>query len=184
MSRMSYPQGYPPPQGYYQQPVVTGANPATAVIGAVLGLLMAASLAVVNFDFLGDLRDGVGLSDLPKEVTIMVIIRFVAAGLAVIAAVIVLIRKVAGAIVLAAAGLAGVLAVLLWPVLLGNVNPRLGDLGDYLTGIFHFDSPQSTFSAIALIASPLVLILAVVPPTLKYLRGSAAFPQQGYPQGW
>jgi hypothetical protein len=64
-------------------------------------------------------------------------------------------------------------------------------MGDYLKAIFKFEETQATFSAIALIASPLALILSVLPPTLKYLRGSSRssgyddYPQQpggGYPQ--
>jgi hypothetical protein len=173
-----YPGAYPPPVG-----PVPGANPASAIIAGILGLLVAASLVVVNIDFFGQL-DGLTLSTLPSQFTVIVIIRFAAAAIALLGAVLVFARKVAGAIILAVGGLAGVAAVLLYPVVLGTLGRRFGDFGAYFDSLFKFDGAQATFSAIALIASPIALILALIPPTLRYLRASGvpAYPQQGYPQ--
>jgi hypothetical protein len=85
----------------------------------------------------------------------------------------------------------GAAIILLYPILLKDFLPPTYGMVDYLKDVFKFDETQATFSAIALIASPLALILSVLPPTLKYLRGSSRssgyddYPQQpggGYPQ--
>lgn len=201
---MSYPQqGYPQqPQGYPQQPPAYyppaapspagSASPATAVIGLVLGLLAAASLIVVAVHLL-TLLDGASLGDLPSQFTIVLVTKFAAAAILLIGALIVALRKVPGAVILALGGAGGAAAMLLDPVIMGSLNPRFGDFGDYIKDLFSFNGTDSTFGAIALVTSPLVLILAILPPTLKWLRGSRAdaapryapqpgYPPQGYPQ--
>jgi hypothetical protein len=193
---MSYPQqGYPQqpqvPQGYPQQPTAYyppaapppapgSASPATAVIGLVLGLLAAAALIVVGVQLLNLVPDGVGLSDWPSEFTTVLVTKFAAAAILLVGALLVALRKVPGAVILALGGAAGVAAILLDPVVLG------GDFGEYLKAVFKFDGTESTFRAIALMTSPLVLILAILPPTFTWLRGSRAdavpqyAPQQGF----
>lgn len=180
---MTYPQqGYPQP-GFY--PPASTANPATSAFAAVFGLLVAASLVVVNIDFFNHLG-GAGLGDLPGSITTIVMIRFGAAAILLLGAVIVAFRKLPGAIILALGAVAGIAAVLLYPVMLGNALGRTVDFGEYLKLVFKFDGTSSTFSAIALMGSPLVLVLAIIPPTLKWLRGSRAdaFAQPGYQQQW
>jgi hypothetical protein len=203
---MSYPQqGYPQqpqaPQGYPQQPPAYyppaappppsgSASPATAVIGLVLGLLAAAALIVVAVHLL-TLLDGASLGDLPSQFTTVLVTKFAAAAILLVGALIVALRKVPGAVILALGGAAGVAAMLLDPVIMGSLNPRFGDFGEYLKDLFSFNGTDSTFGAIALITSPLVLILAILPHTLKWLRGSRAdavpqyAPQPGYsPEGY
>lgn len=195
---MSYQQGYPQqqqPSGMYQQggypppPTSGGANPAMAIIAAVLALVAAASLVVVNMKRLGDLPSGVSFGDLPGQYKTVVILWFGAALILLVGVILVFVRQLAGAFITVLGGLAGIAAVLLYPVIIGDALGVKIDMGDYLKEVFKFDGTESTFSAIALIASPLALILAILPPTFAYLRGSRAGadqypppPQQGYPQ--
>jgi amino acid permease len=195
---MSYQQGYPqqPPSGVYQQGGYApemgggGGNPATAIIAAVLGLVAAASLVVLDIHFFNDeIPDRISFGDLPGEFKTLVILRFAGAAVLLIGLILVLFRKVAGALVLVFGALVALAAILLYPVLLKDYVPGL-DFGEYIKEVFKFDATPATFSAITVIASPLALILAVLPPTLNYLRGSQGgeqypqqtYPQQGYPQ--
>ena len=189
-------QGYPQqqqPSGMYQQggyppPPTTSspANPATAIIAAVLALVAAASLVVVNLKRLGDLPSGLGFGDLPGQYKTVVILWFGAALILLVGVILLFVRQVAGAIITLLGGLAGIAAVLLYPVIIGDALGVKIPMGDYLEEVFKFDGTESTFSAIALIASPLALILAILPPTFAYLRGNRGVdpyqPQQNYPQ--
>jgi hypothetical protein len=119
----------------------------------------------------------------------ILIVRSAGALILLVGVILVFVRKVAGAILIALGGAVGVAIVLLYPNILGI---SIG-MGDYLELIFKFEETQATFSAIALIASPLALIVSLLPPTLKYLRGRSGssdydldYPQQpgggGFPQ--
>ncbi len=187
---MSYQQGYPQQPtyqgGYPPAPTGGGSNPAAAVITAVLAIVAAAGLVVVNVKSLSDLPSGAGFGDLPSQFQTVVIIWFAAALILLVGAIIVFARKIAGAFIVVLGGLAGIAAVLLYPVILGNALGVKIPIGDYLEEVFKFKSTEATFTAIALIGSPLALILAILPPTLNYLRGSRGVdqypPQQSYPQ--
>jgi ABC-type anion transport system duplicated permease subunit len=187
---MSYQQGYPQQQPAYQSgyPVQTGggSNPAAAIIAAVLAIIAAAGLVVVNVKSLSDLPSGVGFGDLPSQVKTVVILWFGAALILLIGAIIVFARNIAGAFITVLGGLAGIAAVLLYPVILGDALGAKIELDTYLEHVFKFKTTEATFTAIALIASPLALILAILPPTLNYLRGNRGMdqypPQQSYPQ--
>jgi len=200
---MSYQHGYQqqpqqqqPYGGYqggggYPEPV-NSTNPAMAIIAAVLALAAAAALTVAGFSELSALDDqlGAGFGDLPGEWKTALIIRFAAALVLLIGAIIVFARKLAGAIITVIGGLAGIAAVLLYPVLLSDTLGGRLDFGNYLEALFKFEETFLTFSAIALIVSPLALIVAILPPTLNYLKGSGSssdfgggYPQQPQ-QGW
>jgi hypothetical protein len=186
---MSYPQqGYPQqppnyqqpgqpqqPPGYPQpgQPQPVRTNPATALVAAVLALCAAGALAAVGFDFLSEVPDGAGFGDLPGRLQAIPIMQFGAAVLLLIAAILLLARKMAGAVFAVLGGLAGIAAILLVPML-----ADIG-MGIYLELVFKFDSTGATMSAIALILSPLALIVAILPATLRHLRGTA---DDGYPE--
>jgi hypothetical protein len=192
---MSYQQGYPQqPTAMYQggYPAETrGANPATAILAAVLGLVAAASLIVINVHFFSNFMGNLGLSDLPGAMQTLIILRFAGAVVLLIGVILVLFRKLAGAILLIFGALIGVAAILLYPTLLKDYFPGL-EFGEYVKTLFKFNGPQTTFAAITVIAAPLALILSILPPTLNYLRGSReddhpqfpqqTYPQQGYPQ--
>jgi hypothetical protein len=158
----------------------SGRNPVTAVIAGIFGLAAAAALVVINIDFFGTMSDiGASLGDLPGELTTLVIIRFVAAALLLLGAVLLFARTMPGVVILALAGLSGVAAVLLYPVLLSSAADV--EIGAYLEALFTFESAQAAFGALALIMSPLALLFAVLPPTLTFVRGSRSN-DHGYPQ--
>jgi hypothetical protein len=190
---MSYQQGYPQQQysggTYSDETGGSGGNPALAIIAAVLGLVAAAALVVLDVTELKDFEGSIG--DLPGEVLTILIGRAAGALFLLVGVILVFVRKVAGAILIAVGGLIGAAIILLYPTLLSDALGVTIGMGDYLELIFKFESTEATFSAIALIASPLALILSLLPPTLKYLRGRSGssdyddYPQQpggGYPQ--
>jgi hypothetical protein len=184
-------------QEYSQQPYAagqgggpaarSGGNPVTAVIAGIFGLVAAAALVVINIDFFGTMSDiGASLGDLPGELTTLIFIRFVAAALLLLGAVLLFARTMPGVVILALGGLSGVAAVLLYPVLLSSVADV--EIGEYLEALFAFDTAQAAFGALALIMSPLALLFAILPPTLTFVRAPRStdhgYPQQpqGYPQ--
>ncbi len=188
---MSYQQGYPQQQHsggtYSAEAGRGGGNPGLAIIAAVFGLVAAAALVVLNVSDLQDFGGSIG--DLPGEAMTILIGRGAGALILLVGVILVFVRKVAGAILIALGGVVGVAIVLLYPNILGI---SIG-MVDYLEVIFKFEETQATFSAIALIASPLALIVSLLPPTLKYLRGRSGssdydldYPQQpgsgGFPQ--
>jgi hypothetical protein len=188
---MSYQQGYPQQQSGGMYPAAGargGGNPAMAIIAAVLGLVAVAALVVLNVNDLKDLEGSIG--DLPGEVITILAVRALAALLLLVGVLLVFVRKVAGAILIAIGGLVGAAIIVLFPVIVSANSPVSLGIGEYLKEVFKFSQTHGTFSAITLIASPLALILAIIPPTLKYLRGSAGSdgyddysqPGGGYPQ--
>jgi hypothetical protein len=194
---MSYQQGYPqqqPPTGLYQggnpAPPSRGANPAMTIIAAVFGLVAAASLVVLDVHlFTDEMPRGKGFGDLTGEYKTLVILRFAAALILLTGIILMLARKLAGAILLIIGALAAMAAILVVPVLLKDVFDALGlGFADYLDDLFKFANVQQTFAALALVTAPLALIAAILPPTLRYLRGSGGggdfpqYPQQTYPQ--
>jgi hypothetical protein len=183
---MSYQpnQGYPPQpqqQGYYgDQAQPSSTNPTTAILAALLGIITSAALVVLSVDVLSS---GASFSDLTSEGKTILILRFAAAAVLLLGAILVFVRKVAGAIILLLGALGALAAILLYPVLVDV------PFGTYLEVVFKFGETQSTFSAITLIAAPLALIFAILPPTLRHLKGSGSaaadvgyHPQQQYPQ--
>jgi hypothetical protein len=164
-------QPYGPPGGY---PPESSSGPAVAILAAVFGLVAAAGFIVVVVDLLTHLGP-IGFGDIPSENQIIVIVQSLAGLVLLIGAIIVFTRKTAGAIMLAIGGLIGLAIILLEPVIFD------ADFGGYFDAIFGFDGAQATFRVIALFASPLTLLLSLLPPTFGYLRGTKADYQQ---QGW
>src|SRR5687768_14560542 len=124
---MLYQQNYSQqPQGYYPDGYSSGGgggtNPALAIIAAIFGLGAAAALVVLNLDIFNQFPDGFGFGDLPSESKTIMILRFAAALILLLGVIIVFVRKVAGAFILAFGGLAGVAAVLMYPVLLKDLT--------------------------------------------------------------
>lgn len=206
---MSYQQqGYPQQQpqqpqqmGGYQSggyPAADGPSPVLAVIAGILGLVAAAAMVVSNVKVMNN--DGFSFSDMPGSFKTIFILRFAAALLLLIGTILVFLRKLAGAIMLVLGAVAAIAAVVLFPVLLKNDIPGL-DMGEYYKVLFKFKLGEEDllgvgWSAIALIAAPLTLIAAILPPTLNYLKGSRSdvdsgfgtppggYPQQQQPQGY
>lgn len=183
---MSYQQSYPQQPSSYQPGYPSapsrGGNPALAIVAMVLGLAAGASLVVLNIDFFDQLR-GAGFGDLPGEMKTVVILRFAGAAVLLVGLIIMMFRKVTGAFVLALGALVAIAAILLYPVLLKDFVPDGLTYGDYLKEIFKFNDTQATFAAIALIASPLAFIDAILPPTLNWLRGGRGDDFTDFAQG-
>jgi hypothetical protein len=189
--QQGYPQQQPqqpPRMGGYQSggyPAADSPSPAVAVIAGILGLVATAGLIVATVKSMSLFSDlGLSFGDLPGKVKTLLILGFAAAAVLLIGAIVVFLRKLAGAIILVIGGLAGIAAVVMYPVLLPG-----GDFGEFFKEMFKFPDAQATFLVVALIASPLTLIAAILPPTLNYLKGSRSdvdsgfgTPPQGYPQ--
>jgi hypothetical protein len=194
---MTYQQGYPQqPQAAWQgggYPAGGGANPATAIIAAILGIAIAGMLSYVNIDLLSEIPDG---TPIPSEVTTTIILRFAVAAIALIGAIVVFARKLAGAFLLLAAAVFTVGVILTEPaifepaaLLLLDELPRVTSTsayGAFFEAMFEFGNAQAILRALSLFAAPILLIFSVLPPTLNHLKGSRAtgYPQQGYPQSW
>ena len=195
---MSY-QGYPQqPQwhgggggygGYPQQPP-RSTNPATAIIAGILGLGLVAALTVAAVDFTDSIANG-NLGDLPGEFLTILIGLYAIAAIGLIGAILVFVRKVAGAFLLLTAALLTLVLILLEPTLIEGAVGKGPSFGDFFEDMFKFDSGFASGQAIGLIIAPIVLIFAIIPPTLKYLKGSAnkypgydPYQQQGGYPGW
>ena len=173
----------PGPAGYgypAQQPRRPGG--ATAVIAALLGLVLAGVLAAIPIKLLIDIPSGRSLSEVISEVLIVTALFTGAALLLLIGSLATLFRGLAGAILL----LLGAVLALVTALVEG---PILGaGIGEYLGLIFELQAAEAWFRLGALVLSPIVVIFAALPPTIRYLRHKPGaqqpqFPQQGgYPQ--
>jgi hypothetical protein len=173
---MAYQQNYPQqgnwqqggdPAGYQQEVGVTGGNPALAIFAAILGLGAAGALAYTNIDLIRKMPDGL---EMPGSWKTMIAAHFVVAGIALLGAVVVFARKVAGAFILLVAGLLAVAAIALDPLFLaGDGSP---DFGGYFKVLVKFDDPQATFRFIAAALGVVLVVISALPASLNYLRGS------------
>lgn len=182
---MSYHQGYPQQtQNFFQpgyQPSLPEpfpepeprTNPATAIIGALLGLTAAATLVVVALEVLTSLPEGFGFGDLPGGTRTLLHLRAAAAGVLVIGAILVLVRRLFGAVLLLLGAGGAIASVVLYPALLAEAGSDIG-LAAYLKTVFRFQTTEATFTALTLIVSPLALIFAILPPTLRHLRSRSS----------
>ncbi|CAM4071179.1 hypothetical protein KIPE111705_39075 [Kibdelosporangium persicum] len=188
---MTYPQqgGYPQqPYPQHQQPYPSapagGGNPATAIIAAVLALAVAAFEIVVLVNWLDVI--GSRFSAVPADLMVTLVVQALATLLLIVGAIIVLLRKTAGAVLTIIGAILALVGFFLEPILGFE-----GQVGRFLESVFEFGESGATFRALILIGAPLVLIFAALPPTFKYLRGnrndypqqyppSGGYPQQGY----
>jgi len=194
---MSYqypPQGWQGGGGHYPPQGMPGreGNPALAVIAGIIGIGIAGVLAYQTVDLLVDLGDVRG--DIPGGWTVMIVLHFVVAGLGLLGAILVFARQVAGAFVLLAAATFAIAVLILDPALaegvwftmlgaLPTVEPT-GDFSAYFQAMFEFGNEQAVLRVIALVLAPVLLIIAALPPSLRWLRGPrpSGYPQ--YPPRW
>jgi hypothetical protein len=177
---MSYPQ--------YQQPNWLGegqaseslrGSPALAIMSAVVGLGIAGVLAWQTLDLLSLL--GEARSIMPAGWTAMIISHFVIAGIVFIGAALVFARLIAGAYILMISAVLTIGAILTAPMVAVGVGASMSDSISYTTlddkefyfqqlfG-FEFDNGQATFRFAALALGVILLISAVLPPSLNWLR--------------
>jgi len=199
MSYQGYPQqpqgnwqggGYYPPQqpGFAPKP----GSPALAVIAGIIGIGLAGVFAYQTIDLLADVSDASG--DMPGGWVTMIILHFVVAGFGLLGAILVFARQVAGAFVLLAAATFAIVVLILdpamaegvWASMLGalpTVEPT-GDFSAYFQAMFEFGNEQAVLRFIGLVLGVLLLIIAALPPSLNWLRGSRNSGYSQYQQGW
>lgn len=173
---MSYP-GYDP----QADPFARQGSPLLAAFSGLVGLGLAGVLVWQTLDLLSFLGDA--LSELPAGWTAMVVAHFAIAGIAVIGAVLVLARRIAGAFILLTSALFTIVVLLAAPLIAEEVGYTLISLleadlvGSNFDNLyfdrlfaFEFDNTQATLRLAALALGVLLLIIAVLPPSLKWLR--------------
>ena len=192
---MGYP-GYPqqnwqqPPVGY-AGPNPNQSGPGLAITSGIIGLGAAGVLLAQTLMLLSDVPDG---AEFPTGWTIMNVMHFATAGVALLGAVLVFARQVAGAFLLVLGGVLTAAVILLDPALaeglfftmLGatpSFSPS-GDYASYFEAMFEFGNEQAVLRFIALVLGVLLLIMSALPPSLNWLRGSSRNDYNPYQQGW
>lgn len=180
---MSYP-GNQQQGGYYPQPqedpFARQGSPLLARFSAVVGLGVAGMLVWQTMDLLS--LFGEATANMPVRWTVMIVAHFVIAGLALIGAVLVFARRVAGAFLLLTSAVLTIAAILAAPLVAEDVGlSMVTSVADYaaMSGNelyfhqlfeFEFDNTQATLRFVALALGVLLLIVAVLPPSLNWLR--------------
>ncbi|QFU86223.1 hypothetical protein [Amycolatopsis sp. YIM 10] len=193
---MTNPYGYQqqpgpghPGQHGYPAPAQRRPNGATAIIAAVLGLVLAGTTGYLTVaELFIDLPAAIGIDDLPGGVLTFYGLLTGCAVFALIGSLITFFRATAGAILLLIGGLLGVVAVFLEPVFSALWN---SNYGRYFEAVFDFGQSEAVLRFMIMVLAPLTLILAVLPTTFRYLgykpQAQPIYgPPQGYPpqQGW
>lgn len=181
MGHPGYPQQQQNWQAYmaqaYPEPRLRRGSPALAILSAIVGLGIAGTLVWQTLELL-DLTDDV---ELPGGWSAMVIAHFVIAGIAFIGAVLVFARLVAGAFLLMLSAVLTIGVVLAAPLIAEGVAVLMvsaipTDATSPETLYFHelfefeFDNSQATLRFAALALGVILLITAMLPPSLKWLR--------------
>jgi hypothetical protein len=193
---MSYP-GYQQPNWLGGQedadPFARRGSAVLAIFSALVGLGIAGALTWQTLDLLSLL--GNATSVMPDGWTIMIVSHFVVAGLAFIGAILVFARLIAGAFLLLISAVLAIAAILTAPIVAEGVAASMvssvtdyGTLGAkelYFHQLFEFefDNTQATLRFVALALGVVLLIIAVLPPSLNWLRR----PRNGYSEqqaGW
>lgn len=196
MGYPGYPQqnwqggGYQPQLGY-QGPDPNQSGPGLAVTSGIVGLVAAGVLLTQTIMLLSDVPDG---AEFPTGWTVMNIMHFAVAGIALLGAVLVFARQLAGAFLLVTAGFLTAAVILLDPALAEGVfftmlgampgfDPA-GDYGSYFAAMFEFGNEQAVLRFIALVLGVILLIMSALPPSLNWLRGRDRNNYNPYQQGW
>jgi len=171
------PYGYPIQPGagqggYAYQAPDRRPNGASAIIAAILGLVLAGVLAAIPIKLMMDIPSGASLGDVRGEVITPTALYLGAAVLLLIGSLVTFFRGLAGAILLA---IGAVLALVVFLV----DAPIIGvDIDEYLSAVFGLDIADAWFRFGALVLSPVVMIFALLPPTFRYLRYKPVAEQQ------
>ncbi|GAB3488797.1 hypothetical protein [Amycolatopsis cihanbeyliensis] len=177
---MTNSYGHPatPPPGY-SRPARPRPSGATAIIAAVLALPLAGIAGYLPVDVFIDY----GVDTLPGTLLTLLGCYLGAAVFLLIGALLTFFRVIAGAIMLLIGALLGLAAPLLEPALLGG-----NDYGTYFEAVFQLEFENAFVRLGAIVLAPVVLILAALPPTFRYLghrpRPMPTYdPRPGYPAG-
>lgn len=191
---MSYPD-YQPGGGYYPQqyaPERVG-SPAAAVVAAIVGLGLAGVLAWQDFHLLELVGRAEG--QMPDDWLVMIISTFAIAFVTLVGAVLVFARQVAGAFILLGSALLTIVAIGTAPFLAPGVGATMFDVdAPNPTGFtvlyyeelfnFHFGTTQATLRFVTLVLSLVLMIVAVLPPSLNWLRGGREDGYSAQRPGW
>jgi hypothetical protein len=162
--------------GYAAQVPPRGPNGATAIIAALLGLALCGMVGYLPVYTFIEMPSGMSIGDLPGEALTVIGMYFGAALVLLLGAVVTLFRSVVGAILLIIGALLALASALLEPALLYR-----SEYGVYFELIFQFEIDAAFVRVGALVLSPVVLVLAAIPPTFGYLRHKP-LPQGAYGQ--
>lgn len=191
---MGYP-GYQQ-QNWQQPPTGYGApdqsGPGLAVTSGIVGLGMGGVLLTQTIMLMSDFGDAPGL---PDGWMVMNIAHFAAVGLALLGAILVFVRQIAGALLLMTAAVVTIAVIVVDPLLvkglfftllgaLPDFEPSTDDFGNYFKALFEFGNEQAVLRVVALVLGVLLLIIAALPPSLRWLRGSDRNAHHPYAQGW
>ncbi|MTD54237.1 hypothetical protein GKO32_09655 [Amycolatopsis sp. RM579] len=148
----------------------------TAILGGLAALALAGALGYLPVRVFIDF----GIDDLPKDAKIVLGLYFGAALILLLGALGTLFRAVAGAVLLLIGALATIGAVVTEPLLL---------YPDYFTqffaAMFRFEPENAFVRVAATVGGPVVLVLAALPATFRYLRyepGDYPSPAQTHPE--
>jgi hypothetical protein len=169
-------------------------SPALPVMSAILGLGIAGALTWQDLELLDLAGDSFNW---PGGWTAMVIGTFVVAGIALIGAVLVFAKQLAGAVVLFTGALCAVAGMLTVPFFATDVGftltNSLSDIGTassvndlYFKQLFdfEFDNTQAALRLVALVLGVLLLIVALLPPSLRWLRKPRRDDYSAQQTGW
>lgn len=164
------------PQANEHQPSDQG-SPGAAITAGIAGLLFASVLVWQNFDLLAEVGED---RELTGSWTAMVTLHFIVAFLALLGAVLVFARLLAGAYVLMISAVVGAGLVLAAPVLFPGIDQIVRNISLDFTGedpavyfselFVEFDNLQGVLRGTVVALGVLLLILAVVAASLRWLR--------------
>jgi hypothetical protein len=171
-----YPQQPYPGAGGYPAAPGGGTNPATAILAAILALAVAGFEGTIAGQFFGN----GGSFNLPTQFIVSPIVQIAVGLFLLIGAILMFARKLAGAILAIIGSIMAIAMFFLEPVIISDGK---ADIGRFIEAVFQFEQTETIFRALILIVAPLALILAVIPPTLKHLKGvgNAPYAGDGYP---
>ncbi|SFB59867.1 hypothetical protein SAMN05216266_12481 [Amycolatopsis marina] len=181
------------PYGYQAQPQGMGSvgypprlpprnpNGATAIIAGLLGLALCGLVGYLPVYTFIEIPSGISIGDLPGEALTVLGLYLAAAILLLIGAVVTLFRSVVGAVLLIIGATLALTSVLLEPALLYR-----SEYGMFFEMTFQFESDTAFSRVGAIVLAPIVLLLAALPPTFRYLKHKPLpqgvyGPRQGYP---
>lgn len=176
----------------YPEPLPRRGSPVLAIISAIVALGITGVLVWQTIELL-DLTDG---ADLPGGWTAMIIAQFVIGGIALIGAILVFARVLAGAIILMLSAILTIAVILTAPLIAESVAvtmigtldavPTVGPAEFYFQELFkfEFENSQTTLRFSALALGVILLIIAVLPPSLKWLRRPRQDDYSAQQAGW
>ncbi|MFC4853133.1 hypothetical protein [Actinophytocola glycyrrhizae] len=196
MGYPGYPQqnwqggGHPRPPGY-AGPVPDRSGPGLAITSGILGLGAGGVLLTQTIMLLSDIPSGV---EVPTGWTVMNVMHFAVVGIVLLGAVLVFARQLAGAFLLVAGAVLTVAVLLLDPALAEGVWGSMlgalpdfepsGDYANYFKAMFEFGNEQAVLRFVAFVLGVILLTIAVLPPSLDWLRGPTRSNHDPYRQGW